>query len=203
MNVAAAQLDKPEFVGEVTSLLRVNGLAPVSLVLEVTETVYLDAKAGRIADVLKEFRAAGISLALDDFGTGHASLTHLRQFPIDKIKIDQTFIRELEQNRGDAEIVRAMVSLGKSLGMQVVAEGVETAAQLEFLKKLGCDLIQGYYFSRPHAAVDVAHFCTPLDRRSQPTAYLAVQDSPHSEQAAARMPASTLRNHLRRALWTL
>lgn len=159
VNLSTAQFAKPDFVGEVASLLRVHGIRPSALVLEVTETVYLDARAAQILEVLRGFRKAGISLALDDFGTGHASLTHLKQFPIDRIKIDQSFVRELGESTGDAAIVRAIVSLGQNLGMQVIAEGVETAHQLEFLRSLGCDRIQGYYFAKPMPAHEAAAFC--------------------------------------------
>jgi EAL domain-containing protein (putative c-di-GMP-specific phosphodiesterase class I) len=96
-----------------------------------------------------------VSIALDDFGTGYASLTHLKRFPVDMIKIDRSFVSDIEVDAGDAAIVKAVLSLGQSLGIRVVAEGVETAAQASFLREHGCDLGQGYYFGRPIPAGEV------------------------------------------------
>ena len=99
--------------------------------------------------------AEGIRIALDDFGTGHASLSHLKQFPVDIIKIDQSFVRDLEQDPEDAAIINAVINLGHNLGIRTVAEGVETVTQQEFLMALGCDYGQGFLYARPAPASDV------------------------------------------------
>jgi EAL domain-containing protein (putative c-di-GMP-specific phosphodiesterase class I) len=98
---------------------------------------------------LRSLKALGVQIALDDFGTGYSSLSHLKDFPIDTLKIDETFVSELGSNRNDANIVRAVIDLGNSLKMRVVAEGVETASQLAFLQAQGCGEGQGFYFGRP------------------------------------------------------
>jgi EAL domain-containing protein (putative c-di-GMP-specific phosphodiesterase class I) len=110
-----------------------------------------------VADVLKELKNVGVLLALDDFGTGYSSLSHLKRFPIDALKIDQSFVRDLTTDEDDAGIVTAVIGMGKSLHMRVVAEGVETREQLSMLQEYGCPQGQGYYFSRPVPAVDFGH----------------------------------------------
>ena len=151
VNVSAKQLYQPEFVETVEAILRETGLAPGLLELEVTESVVMhqDTAANR---ALLELAALGVSLAIDDFGTGYSSLYYLKHFPIDTLKIDRGFVRELIHDANDAAIVGAIVSLGHSLGLTVVAEGVENAQQLAHLRALGCDLCQGYYFSKPAPA---------------------------------------------------
>jgi len=99
-----------------------------------------------------------VRIALDDFGTGYASLTHLKQFPVDDIKIDRSFVRDLAYDAGDAAIVAAVVGLGRSLGLRVVAEGIEDAAQAEILREMGCDEAQGYFYARPMPASRVPWF---------------------------------------------
>ena len=106
--------------------------------------------------VLRALKGIGVQLALDDFGTGYSSLSFLRMFPIDAVKIDQSFVRGIRIDSDDASIVDAVINMGKSLHMRVVAEGVESRAQLEFLKARGCSEAQGYYFSRPLLADDCA-----------------------------------------------
>ncbi|RYZ66977.1 MAG: bifunctional diguanylate cyclase/phosphodiesterase, partial [Proteobacteria bacterium] len=159
LNLSSAQLAQETLAEEVGALLREYELEPHRLMLEVTESVYLDEGKERIARCLNDLRQIGVSFALDDFGTGYASLTHLKEFAIDRIKVDQTFVREIAQNAESRAIIRAVLWLGKALGMQVVAEGVETAEQLEFLMDVGCELVQGYYFARPMPARDAGAFC--------------------------------------------
>jgi len=105
-----------------------------------------------VSDVLKELKDIGVLLALDDFGTGYSSLTHLKRFPIDALKIDQSFVRDLVTDEDGASVVTAMIGMGRNLHMQVVAEGVETRQQLEILKGHGCPQAQGYFFGRPMPA---------------------------------------------------
>jgi diguanylate cyclase (GGDEF)-like protein/PAS domain S-box-containing protein len=152
-NVSPVELRAPGFVAGVRAILTETGLEPHCLELELTESVLID-DSRSVADVLKELKDIGVLLALDDFGTGYSSLTHLRRFPVDALKIDQSFVSDLATDEGGAGIVTAMIGMGKSLGMQVVAEGVETQQQLEILQDRGCPQAQGYYFSRPVPSED-------------------------------------------------
>jgi EAL domain-containing protein (putative c-di-GMP-specific phosphodiesterase class I) len=128
--------------------------------------VFLGRSAEHVAATLKELREAGMHIALDDFGTGYASLTHLKQFPVDEIKIDRTFVRDMERDRDDNAIVSAVIGLGRSLGMMLVAEGVETPGQAESLRAQGCHFAQGYLFAKPMAASRVPWFLSqPPARR--------------------------------------
>jgi len=159
VNLSSAQLAQPGLVAQVERLLLENGVPARRLMLEVTESVYLDGNRAHIVKTLADLRSLGVTFALDDFGTGYASLSHLKEFPIDRIKVDQSFVREIGKNPGDEAIAGAIVSLGRALRLQVVAEGVETAAQLEFLQGLGCELIQGYYFAKPMPPLEAQKFC--------------------------------------------
>ncbi|GGK22934.1 sensor domain-containing protein [Salinarimonas ramus] len=149
VNVAAAQLKDESFVGEVERLLARWDLPPSRLEIEVTENVLLDRGSDKVAETLAGLHALGVTIALDDFGTGYASLSHLKRFPVDRLKIDQSFVRDIGSDPEDAAIARTIVNLAHSLGMDVVAEGIETRAQLDFLRLHGCDIAQGYFISRP------------------------------------------------------
>jgi EAL domain-containing protein (putative c-di-GMP-specific phosphodiesterase class I) len=128
--------------------------------VEVTESVFLGRSAGSVERALRTLSVAGVKIALDDFGTGYASLMHLKRFPVDVIKIDRSFISDMEVDTNNAAIVKAVLSLGQSLGIEVVAEGVETAVQAALLLEHGCDLGQGYHFGRPMPGRDVSQFIT-------------------------------------------
>jgi diguanylate cyclase (GGDEF)-like protein len=154
VNVSAVELRHKDFVEGVRKCLTDSGLAAQHLELELTETFLMQDSASTAA-VLRSLKALGIQIALDDFGTGYSSLSHLKGFPIDTLKIDQAFVSELDTNPNDASIVRAMIGLGQSLNIRVVAEGVETAAQLARLQELKCPEGQGHYFSRPVIAEEV------------------------------------------------
>ena len=153
VNISSVELRAPGFVSGVRATLEETGLEPRCLELELTETALLE-DSRSVADVLRELKDIGVLLALDDFGTGYSSLSHLKRFPIDALKIDQSFVRDLTTDEDDAGIVTAVIGLGKSLHMRVVAEGVETREQLEILQEQGCPQGQGYYFSRPVPAVE-------------------------------------------------
>lgn len=154
VNVSAAQFDHPGFVPTVANVLDVTGIDPDALVLEITETSILaDVKAA--ANTLDAIRSLGVHLSVDDFGTGYTSLTYLRQFPVETLKIDKSFVDGLGANREDEAIVTMLINLANSLNLTVVAEGVETCAQHAKLRELGADSCQGYYFGKP-AAPDVA-----------------------------------------------
>jgi diguanylate cyclase (GGDEF)-like protein len=148
VNLSPLQLEKPDFAQEVEMALAQSGLAPERLELEITETTLLIENAATSA-CLHELRRAGVSIALDDFGTGCSALSHLRAFPIDRIKIDRSFVAEIVARPETAAIVRMIVNLARDLGVKTTAEGVETKAQLDRLRQLGCDEIQGYLISRP------------------------------------------------------
>lgn len=143
--------------------------------IEVTETVFLGRVTEDASSILSEFHEAGVSIALDDFGTGFASLTHLKQFPVDHIKIDQSFIRNLETDSDDAAIVAAVVSLGRNMGKFVTAEGVENAAQVKRLREAGCDFAQGYLYAKPMRGLDVA----PLFRTWSPPEEVGLRHLPN------------------------
>jgi diguanylate cyclase (GGDEF)-like protein/PAS domain S-box-containing protein len=151
INISAVELLDKDFVAGVRAILTETGLEPRYLELEITETFLMqDAKS--TATVLQALKDLGVTLALDDFGTGYSSLSHLKRFPIDTLKIDQSFVRDLATDADDASIVSAVISMGESLHMRVVAEGVETRDQFVFLQEHSCPFAQGYYFSHPVVA---------------------------------------------------
>jgi diguanylate cyclase (GGDEF)-like protein/PAS domain S-box-containing protein len=155
VNISAAELLAPDFVDGVRTVLAETGLDPGRLELELTETALMrDTES--VADVLRALKRLGVSLALDDFGTGYSSLTHMRRFPIDALKVDQSFVRDLATDADDASVVSAVIDMGRNLHMRVVAEGVETRAQLAFLEHQGCREAQGFFFGRPVAPAECA-----------------------------------------------
>ncbi|MES2160623.1 MAG: EAL domain-containing protein [Pseudomonadota bacterium] len=148
VNLSPRQFTQQTLVQSIADLLRETGMVPQLLELELTEgTVMSDVDSA--IEILRDLKALGVHISIDDFGTGYSSLSYLRRFPIDVLKIDQSFVRELNVDADDAAIVRAIVTLAHSLRLQVIAEGVETDTQLDFLRSEGCDLMQGYYYSRP------------------------------------------------------
>ncbi|MDD3327963.1 MAG: EAL domain-containing protein [Zoogloea sp.] len=148
VNVAVPQLRQPGFVDGVRRALQRAGLTPERLEIEVTESVLLE-KDERISQTLEGLLALGTKLSLDDFGTGYASLSYLRNFRFNVLKIDRSFVSELHHNEADIKLIRAIISIARDLSLQTVAEGVESEVQLEILQELGCNLGQGYHFSRP------------------------------------------------------
>jgi len=151
VNVSAVQFQGEGFLGGLFSVLRETGMDPRSLELEVTESVLMKNTDVSIS-ILKAVRDVGIRVAVDDFGTGYSSLSYLRQFPLDSLKIDQSFLRKIHVAPDDSIIVSAIIGIGRNIGLRVVAEGVETAEELAFLKANDCDEAQGYYFGRPAPA---------------------------------------------------
>jgi diguanylate cyclase (GGDEF)-like protein len=148
VNLSARQVRDPGLVGFVADALRDSGLRPSCLVLEITESVLLHDTDFAIAQ-LQALKALGTSLALDDFGTGYSSLGYLRRFPIDTIKIDRSFVSDLDKPSGQGTLVRTILSLGEGLALRTIAEGVETAGEAEALRRMGCAYGQGYHFARP------------------------------------------------------
>ena len=148
VNVSARQLERREFVEEVRRALADSGLDPATLTLEITETVLMR-KPEETASLLTELKALGVRIAVDDFGTGYSSLAYLRQFPVDSLKIDRTFITGLAVSREAHALTHTLIQLGKALGLQTHAEGVEHHSQVRELQREGCDLAQGFLFARP------------------------------------------------------
>ena len=148
VNLSAIELEHPDLLETITSVIRRTGIAPERLVLEVTETLLVK-DAVRGAEMLQQLRELGVQLALDDFGTGYSSLSYLRNLPLDTLKIAREFVEGLAFSDHDAAFVRLIVGLAKTVGLKVVAEGIETRAQLDMLREIGCDLGQGYYFAAP------------------------------------------------------
>jgi EAL domain-containing protein (putative c-di-GMP-specific phosphodiesterase class I) len=175
VNLSARQFAQADLVEQVARILARTGLEPDALVVEITESVLMDeSEAG--TRTLRELRELGIRLSLDDFGTGYSSLSYLRHLPLDTIKIDRVFITRLEESPANLPIVSAVVSLAHGLGIEVVAEGIETAAQAARLRKLGCDRGQGFHYS---AALPAAQVTRALSGRAP---------------AQSRLPSSRSRN---------
>jgi EAL domain-containing protein (putative c-di-GMP-specific phosphodiesterase class I) len=160
VNVSARQFRESGFVDQVLTALERSGANPNRLKLEPTESVLIT----NIEDVIAKMTALrehGVGFSIDDFGTGYSSLAYLKRLPLEQLKIDQGFVRDILTNSDDAAIVRAIIAMATSMGMGVIAEGVETEAQRDFLSSLGCHTYQGYLFSKP---LPVAEFETLLKR---------------------------------------
>jgi diguanylate cyclase (GGDEF)-like protein/PAS domain S-box-containing protein len=155
VNVSAVQFRQEGFRKLIDRVLRETGLAPEYLELELTESLLLS-NADVTLSVLRGLKAMGLKLAIDDFGTGYSSFSYLKHFPVSKLKIDRSFVREVAANPDDAAITTAIISMAKSLNLKVIAEGVEDEAQMSFLRAHQCDEIQGYYFSKPLAPEEAA-----------------------------------------------
>lgn len=154
VNVSGHQLIEGDLIADIARILNETGVEPHWLEVELTEGSLMENTQHTIAS-LQRLHAMGVKISIDDFGTGYSSLAYLRRFPIDTLKIDIAFIREVTSNPQDAAITRTIIELAHSLNLRVVAEGVETQAQLAFLKEAGCDQIQGYLFSRPLPTEDL------------------------------------------------
>ena len=157
VNLSAAQFREPGFVGQIERILQEAGLDTRHIELELTESLLMQAETDSAA-LLGRLHAAGFNLALDDFGTGYSSLSRLKQLPMQTMKIDQSFVRDIATDLNDRSIVSATAAMAHALGMKVVAEGVETLEQLEFIRELRCEEYQGYLFSQPVPADEAAHF---------------------------------------------
>ncbi|TCS33747.1 PAS domain S-box-containing protein/diguanylate cyclase (GGDEF)-like protein [Paucimonas lemoignei] len=161
VNVSARQFRERDFVAQVKAVLDKTGAKPQRLKLELTESILLD-DVEDVITKMTQLRAHGVGFSLDDFGTGYSSLSYLRRLPLDQLKIDRSFVRDVLTNPHDAAIVRTIVGLGKNLDMKVIAEGVETEVQWRFLQELGCHAYQGYFFGRP---VPISEFGRASDQR--------------------------------------
>jgi diguanylate cyclase (GGDEF)-like protein/PAS domain S-box-containing protein len=155
VNLSPAQFKHADLGREILAVLAETGLPPERLELEVTESLLID-DPDRVLSTLKFLKEAGVRISLDDFGTGYSSLSYLQRFPFDKIKIDRSFVSQMESNNDSMSIIRAVIALGKSLRIKITAEGVESAAQLNLLKQENCDLVQGYLLGKPMPKEDLA-----------------------------------------------
>jgi diguanylate cyclase (GGDEF)-like protein len=169
VNVSPVQFRNKTLLSTVVSALATSGLRADLLELEITETVLMTNNDATLA-VLHELRSLGVRIAMDDFGTGYSSLSYLRSFPFDKIKIDQSFVRDLTERPDSIAIIRAVADLGQSFGMTTTAEGVETQEQLDKMRAEGCNEVQGYFYSRPVPASEIAHLLAAFQQRLQTAA---------------------------------
>jgi EAL domain-containing protein (putative c-di-GMP-specific phosphodiesterase class I) len=185
-NVSPLQLNRPDFAASVLASLSELGGEPRRLELEVTESSLM-ADPQHASLSLAKLRSAGVSIAIDDFGTGHSSLRVLAGLPIDVLKIDGSFVRDIVKNRNHRLIVQTTIRLASSLGMKTVAEGVETPEQLELLKALGCDAVQGYLISRPASAADIEQWFTSSAReRLKDFVASRAPEAPHEARSDTR-----------------
>jgi EAL domain-containing protein (putative c-di-GMP-specific phosphodiesterase class I) len=165
VNLSAIQFKQRNLVEEVEKVLAETGLEPAWLAFELTEAMLLS-DTPELGRTLEGLRSLGVKLSIDDFGTGHSSLAHLKRWPIDKLKIDRTFVRDVPGDGDAAAITGAVVDLARNLGITVIAEGVDNYAQLQFLRERGCDEMQGYLIARPMPAAEMAAYLA--ERRLEP-----------------------------------
>jgi EAL domain-containing protein (putative c-di-GMP-specific phosphodiesterase class I) len=164
VNVSAVQLDQADFVPTVLHILRSTGMPAAQLELELTESVMLRDMDSTLQALL-QLHEAGISISIDDFGTGYSSLSYLSRLPLDKLKIDRSFVKDIDMRPSDAVLCRTIVAMARNLGLHVTAEGVETESQLRMLSECGCTHYQGYLFSRPVPAEQVSALLAQQVRR--------------------------------------
>jgi EAL domain-containing protein (putative c-di-GMP-specific phosphodiesterase class I) len=167
VNLSPRQFGDEHLLQDVDEALAASGMSPVLLQLEVTESMVMR-NVSRAVKVLDAIQSRGIRLAIDDFGTGYSSMSLMKQFPIDTIKIDRSFVRDLPKDSEDQAIAQAIISMGKALGMTVIAEGVETVEQEAFLRNHACDEMQGYLFSKPLPPQQLAELLRPAPRTASP-----------------------------------
>ena len=179
VNLSAKQMSQPNLVDQVKRALEVSKLNPHCLKLEITESVVME-NAEAATTMFKQLRALGVQLSIDDFGTGYSSLSYLHRFPINYLKIDRSFVSRMTETSDNAEIVRTIITLARNLGMEVIAEGVETPEQNQQLKALGCEYGQGYLFSRP---VETAAVSVLLANELAREANLNLPENPYQEEA--------------------
>jgi EAL domain-containing protein (putative c-di-GMP-specific phosphodiesterase class I) len=161
VNVSARQFVEPDFVAMTQEILAATGVDPHGLKFELTETLVVTDFAHTV-ETMETLRRLGITFSLDDFGTGYSSLAYLRKLPLDQLKIDYSFMRDVLTDRNDASIVRSIIALGGSLGLQVIAEGVETQGQREWLSQAGCFVYQGYLYERALSGEHFARYASML-----------------------------------------
>jgi EAL domain-containing protein (putative c-di-GMP-specific phosphodiesterase class I) len=181
LNLSQADFGQPRLADRILRIFDWIKVPTEHFEIEVPETVLLGRGSDRVSSTLEQFHRHGVQIALDDFGTGYASLTHLKQFPVDHVKIDRSFVRDLEHDADDEAIVTAIIGLGRSLDLHVTAEGVETFGQAQRLRDLGCDSAQGYLYAKPMDGSRVPDLLTHWDARLIPSSLI--------EDARGRMKA--------------
>jgi EAL domain-containing protein (putative c-di-GMP-specific phosphodiesterase class I) len=169
VNISARQLESAAIVTDVANALAESGLEPARLVLEVTETAMMHDPDAVVARMTK-LKSLGVRLSVDDFGTGYSSLASLRRFPVDVLKIDRSFVESISKSPEDASVVQTLVSLGRTLGLEVVAEGVELVSQLEAVREAGCNRAQGFLLGRPLDREQLDVLVATLVRATSPVA---------------------------------
>ena len=157
VNISAREIGVPGFADDVANILKRTGMPPKQVEIEITESIAMS-DITKTTALLQGLSSLGIDVAIDDFGTGHSSLAYLKQLPVDRLKIDRTFVRDTPEDKGDSAIVRTIITMSKTLELEVVAEGVETQEQLDFLRQEGCHVAQGYLISRPLAIDQLKQF---------------------------------------------
>jgi EAL domain-containing protein (putative c-di-GMP-specific phosphodiesterase class I) len=172
VNLSARQFGDPDLIGGIEAVLADTGLEPACLELELTESLFMSDVTPAV-DLLHRMKALGVNLSIDDFGTGYSSLSYLSRFPIDVLKIDRSFVADITDDANDAAIVSSIIALAHNLKLSVIAEGVETAEQLDYLRSQGCDEMQGYYFSRPLPAAEFEQLVR--ERRQLPVLRLSTE----------------------------
>jgi EAL domain-containing protein (putative c-di-GMP-specific phosphodiesterase class I) len=157
VNLSASQFHEPQLVTELASILKNTGMPAGLLELEITESMVMR-DTDRAVQIMESLRRMGIRISIDDFGTGHSSLGYLKRFPVDRLKVDRSFVRDLPHNGDDVAITRAVIAMAHSLKMSVVAEGVEHQEQFDLLRAEGCDEFQGYFCAKPMEEADLLKF---------------------------------------------
>jgi diguanylate cyclase (GGDEF)-like protein/PAS domain S-box-containing protein len=196
VNLSSRQFYGADLAASVAAVLAETGLAPEWLEIELTEGLAIENVEHAVA-IMHALKKVGVKLSIDDFGTGYSSLSHLKNFPIDVLKVDQSFVRNIAHDPGEATIARTIIALGHSLGLRVIAEGVETEEQLGFLRRHQCDMIQGYHFSRPVPAAQfetlLGQAClgTPRSTEAPRQTLLVVDDEPNITAALERLLRGT------------
>jgi EAL domain-containing protein (putative c-di-GMP-specific phosphodiesterase class I) len=164
VNLSARQFRQPGLVEDITLILSEVGLSPEHLELEITESIAMDNVETTVAK-LEILKRMGLQLSIDDFGTGYSSLSYLKRFAIDKLKIDQSFVRDILTDPNDAAIAASTIALAHTMGLKVIAEGVETAEQVAFLRDQGCDEVQGFFYGKPVTAEEFERMLSAAPRR--------------------------------------
>jgi len=172
VNVSAAQIWHSDFVNDVAEVLSETRLDPSLLCLELTESLFVDNSSAKVRVTLEALKALGVDLALDDFGTGYSSLGYLAKLPFDKLKIDRTFVNGVDASPKKAELLRGIVGIGRGLGMSVVAEGAETLEEVNALRALGCDVVQGFYYAKPAPVDEALRIANAIEAGDVPAAAL-------------------------------
>ena len=179
VNITPKQFAQPDLAAQIGQILQQTGINPSCLDLEITETIAM-ADVGHSSVVLAQLKALGARLSIDDFGTGYSSLSRLQRFPVDTLKIDRAFISRMDSDLETYEIVRIIVMLAHSLGLKVVAEGVETQQQVEMLKQIGCELAQGYLYSKPVNHQAISNCCSATTLQDRVVVPRRISDEPNS-----------------------